>query len=335
MSRDNSDLLRRWAETLEASLPALGRVVALERFALGRSNPTYRVRTTMTDYVLRKKPEGFLLPTAHQVEREARILQRLEVASFPSPRVLFVCEHSQSPIGVPWYAMTFVLGRQTEDPRLDLLTRSDRRPAYESMMKVLASMHALDWRGLQLADLERPGSFVARQIARWSRQVADSTVVPPKALTELLQALTSWTPEAPLVLCHGDFRFGNLILAPTEPCVAAVLDWELAAVGDAHADLAHAVLAHYLPVDAGGVRGLNLEQLGLPAEQDLIDAYVAAGGRPPDQSWNLYLAFVAFRAAAIAHGVHTRALTGQTESAEIGPARLATQRYAEAGLALL
>jgi aminoglycoside phosphotransferase (APT) family kinase protein len=334
---DDPDRIRAklWMARLNAAMPAFGEVRAICGFAAGRSNPTYLVEAQRGTYVLRKKPDGPLLPTAHQVEREARILQALEPTGFPAPRVLMVQTSPDHAIGTAWYAMTFARGRQTEDADLGLLQTAERRPAYLDMIQVLARLHRLDWVGLGLGDLRRPGGFVSRQVRRWARQLDQISPAPCDDLVQLARELESWTPEAADCLIHGDYRPGNLIFNSGAPRIEAVLDWELAAIGDAFCDLAHALLPFRMGSAEGGLADRPVDRLGLPDEEELIAAYVAAGGARPGADWPMYLAFASFRGAAIAHGVRVRAEAGQAAVSEIAPAERWAARLAGLGRSLM
>lgn len=251
--RFDEDALARY---LGANLPGFGGLRAVRQFQGGQSNPTYHLETPTGSYVLRKKPAGRLLPSAHAVDREFTVLRALAGSDVPVPRVHLLCT-DESVIGQMFYVMDHVEGRVFADRLLPGCTVAERADMYDDMNRVLAALHRVDFRSIGLSTFGRADGYVKRQIARWSRQYRDSRVIDLPAMDRLLE----WLPEhAPATdeaaIAHGDFRLGNLIFHPTEPRVVAVLDWELSTIGHPLADLAYNCLAYRLP-HLGG-RGFGL-----------------------------------------------------------------------------
>lgn len=302
----------------------------IRQFQGGQSNPTFLLTTSAGRYVLRKKPPGTLLPSAHQIEREYRVISALHGSAVPVPRPVVLCEDA-AVIGTAFYVMEYVAGRVVPRPEQADLTPDDRTAMIGAMAETMAALHAVDWAAAGLADFGKPDDYLGRQIARWSRQYEASIVDgPDPAMENLTRWLTEAKPtDVQVTIAHGDFRMGNLIFAPDAPRVAAVLDWELATLGDPLADLAYCCLPYHLPgvgADARGYQGLDIEALGIPSEDAVLATYCAATGRAGIGHWSFYLAFSAFRLAAICHGVYARAKKGNASSAdalEVG--RRATQ----------
>ena len=293
----------------------------------GQSNPTFRISTDQGSFVLRKKPAGTLLPTAHAIEREYRVMQALQRTPVPVPRMLAWCQDSTI-VGTPFYLMEFVEGRVLMDQSLPGMGQAERAAVYAEMNRVIAVLHAIDAEAVGLGDYGRRGQYVARQVARWSRQTLESTIAVPAALRRLIDWLPSHLPqnEASAVV-HGDYRLDNLVLHPTEPRIIAVLDWELSTLGDPIADLAYQCMSWHIPAALWrGIGGLDLASLGIPSEAAYLARYTEATGRDPASSWNFYLAFNLFRVAAIMHGIAQRAADGSAASAD------AAETGAKAGL---
>lgn len=304
---------------LERHLPGLRLPLAVSRFSGGQSNPTYLVTDARGQrYVLRKKPAGQLLASAHAVEREYRVMKALEGSEVPVARMLCLCE-DPAVIGTPFYLMEFVKGRIFWDPALPELGAPERAAAYEDMNRVIAALHAVDPTAVGLADFGRPGNFIQRQVDRWTRQYRASQTDHVAAMEALIEWLPRHLPaEGAAAICHGDFRLDNLIFHPTEPRVVAVLDWELSTRGDPLADLAYHLLPWRLTADQfRGMAGKDLAQLGIPDERAYLQRYAERTGRQvgADQ-WDFYVAFSLFRLAAILQGILKRALDGTANSAE-------------------
>jgi aminoglycoside phosphotransferase (APT) family kinase protein len=260
--------------------------------------------------VLRKQPPGKLLPSAHRVDREYRVLSGLRDTDVPVPRTHLLCE-DPSVIGTAFYVMDYVEGRILRDPLLPDLAPRDRAAVFDAMVDVLARLHRVDVAALGLADFGRPGNYFSRQIKRWAQQYELSKTEEIPAMARLAEWLPRHVPEDDTVtLVHGDYRLENLILHPTEPRVLAVLDWELSTLGHPLADLAYNCLFDVL----GGRQGEATAVPGVPAESDYVAAYAARTGRDPGRHWNFCVAFSAFRLAAISQGVYARALQGNAAS---------------------
>lgn len=304
---------------LQDTLPEVGDRLAVKQFQGGQSNPTFLLETDGGRYVLRKKPPGKTLPSAHMVEREYKVMRALsEYTEVPVPNVRVLCEDSEV-IGTPFYVMDFLEGRIVSHSALRALDRQERLPAHHSAIDTLAALHSVDVNAIGLADYGRPEGYVARQVARWSKQyLASKTDELPE-----MDRLMAWLPENlpstdECAIAHGDYRFGNLMLAPDSPEVIAILDWELSTLGHPLADLAYYCLPYHLPSDLEGMRGLkgeDLEALGIPTEQETLDRYCARTGRDGIDDWHVYLAFSLFRLAAILQGVYKRALDGNAANA--------------------
>ena len=285
--------------------------VSVTQFQGGQSNPTYRLSSPGGEYVLRRKPPGKLLPSAHAVDREYRIITALASTRVPVPRTYALCE-DDAVIGTAFFIMEWVRGRVVADPLLPGMSSSDRATIYDSMNEVLATLHRVDLEATGLADYGRPGSYFARQIHRWTTQYRASETERIEAMEQLIAWLPARVPadERPTVV-HGDFRPGNLILHPTEPRVVAVLDWELSTLGSPLADLAYNCMPYRLePSTLGGVLGAPLGEMGLPSEADYLAAYCRRTGRSSIPDWEFYLAFAMFRLAAIAQGIMGRVIAG-------------------------
>jgi aminoglycoside phosphotransferase (APT) family kinase protein len=281
--------------------------------------------------VLRRKPPGKLLPSAHAVDREYRVLAALAAhTTVPVPRPYVLCE-DDSVIGTIFYVMDCVHGRLFRDANLPGATPAERRALYDSINDVLARLHLVDWKAVGLADFGRPGDYYARQIHRWSQQYRASETEKIEAMEQLMQWLPKNIPaSAETTLVHGDYRPGNMIMHPTEPRVAAVLDWELSTLGDPIVDFAYHVMAwHVDPQQFRGIAGLDWAALGIPDEASYVARYCERTGVPVPRDWNFYLAFNMFRIAAILQGIMKRVTIGTAASAQAADAGRRARPMAE------
>jgi aminoglycoside phosphotransferase (APT) family kinase protein len=304
------------ASWMQAHVPGFRGPLEVDQFAGGQSNPTYRLRTPEAAYVLRRKPPGKLLPGAHAIEREARVMAALGQAGFAVPRVHALCE-DDAVIGSAFFVMDLVEGRIFWDASFSELPREQRAAHMDAMNATLAALHRLDPARLGLADFGRSGGYVARQVARWSRQyLEDDAAGRHPAMDRLVDWLPAHLPIAdePAVV-HGDFRADNMIFHPGEPRVIAVLDWELSTLGDPLADFAYHAMTYRMPRDIlGGIAGIDPASQGLPTEQEYVAAYCRRTQRQDIPDLDYYIAFNMFRFAAILHGIRGRALRGTAAS---------------------
>ncbi len=305
------DRLTPW---LREHVPGSDGAITVEKFAGGQSNPTYAVGVDgVTRFVLRKKPPGVLLPSAHAVEREYRITRALADSDVPVARPLALCEDA-SVIGTPFFVMTYAAGRNFWDPTLPELSAPERSAIYGEMNRVIAAIHNVDPVAAGVDDFGPPGDYFARQAARWTKQYRASETQPIEAMEQLIAWLPANNPgRTARRIVHGDFRNDNMIFAPDAPRVLAVLDWELSTIGDPLADLAGHMMAWRLPPgDYRGLAGLDLASLGIPDEAHHLAFYAEnTGGAMPDPGeWRYALALAFFRDAAIRQGIARRALDG-------------------------
>ncbi|MEM7412634.1 MAG: phosphotransferase [Myxococcota bacterium] len=289
--------------------------LAIRQFEGGQSNPTYLVERGGEQFVLRKKPPGKLLPSAHQVDREYRVMTALRETDVPVPETLVLCE-DDAVIGTSFFLMRFVPGRVIADMVLPGFETAERSALYEDLARVMAALHTVDPETVGLGDFGRPGNYYARQISRWSRQYEDSKTGALPSMDALIDWLPKHIPESDETrIAHGDFRVGNCILHPTEPRVMAVLDWELCTLGHPLADLAYFCQAYHTEAVPGAtLMDSDLGALGIPEESAFLDRYCALAGRGPIDDWAFYLVFVMFRSAAIVQGVYKRGLDGNASS---------------------
>ncbi|XP_075034562.1 acyl-CoA dehydrogenase family member 10 isoform X2 [Mixophyes fleayi] len=315
------DSLNKYLENMfgeESSGPLLVR-----QFSHGQSNPTYYVKFNGKELVLRKKPPGKLLPAAHAVEREYRILKALGEAGVPVPKVFSLCEDS-SIIGTPFYLMEYLTGRIFKDPSLPGLDAKQRGAIYTAMNKVLCKIHSVDIQKAGLEDYGKQGEYVQRQIQIWTKQYRSSETRTIPAMERLIEWLPHHLPAGQnTTVVHGDFRLDNLIFHQDKVEVLGVLDWELSTLGDPMSDVAYNCLTHYLPHDLPiqkGLKNYDLKELGIPTAEEYFHQYCEYRGIPKVEDRNFYMAFSFFRLAAIVQGVYKRSLTGQASSAnaEVG-----------------
>jgi aminoglycoside phosphotransferase (APT) family kinase protein len=289
--------------------------LAAEQFEGGHSNPTYKLLSGAGSYVLRRKPLGQLLPSAHAVDREYRVMRALSGTAVPVPEVYALCE-DDAVIGSAFYVMEFLDGRVFWDPRLPDLDRAERQAIFQSMNAVIAALHSVDHVKVGLAEFGRPGNYLARQIARWSRQYQASETEKQPAMDRLIEWLPCHLPpEGEPRIVHGDYRIDNLIFHPTDPRAIGVLDWELSTIGDPLADFAYHTMAwRVTPELFRGLAGVDFAALGIPSEEEYVAAYGERIGRGRTADWEFYMVYSLFRLAAIMQGIAKRALDGTAAS---------------------
>jgi aminoglycoside phosphotransferase (APT) family kinase protein len=290
----------------------------LRQFQGGQSNPTFLLETATQKYVLRKKPPGVLLPSAHQIDREYRIQNALLGTGVPVAMMRLYCA-DPAIIGTEFYVMDFLSGRVFSDVLMPELTPPERGAVQRDLFTTIGHLHAVDYTALGLADFGRPTHYVARQLARWRSQYEAAQTEDLPAMTKLMDWLGTHMPERDeSAIAHGDFRLGNMMVHDTEPRIIAVLDWELATLGHPLADLAYCCMPFHLPHIAGplhGYGGLDLAAHGLATEDEMLELYCRVTNRTgiPDQKF--FLGFAMFRSAAIVEGVYARALAGNAADA--------------------
>src|SRR3989441_6659002 len=290
----------------------------IEQFKGGQSNPTYRLSaSTGKKYVLRRKPPGKLLPSAHAVDREYRVIKALSEKGFPVARPHVLCE-DDSVIGTAFYVMDYVEGRVLWDQSLPGMSKAERFAIWDELNRVITQLHSLDYRELGLESFGKPGNYIERQVARWSKQYQASETERMEAMNNLIDWLPkNIPPENATTVVHGDYRLDNAIFHPAEPKILAVLDWELSTRGDPLAAFAyHCMSWHIPPGQFRGIGGLDLAALGIPSESQYIASYCGRAARGEIEHWDFYLAYNLFRIAAILQGVMKRALEGTAASAQ-------------------
>ena len=294
----------------------------IETLVGGQSNPTYKVISGTKQFVLRKKPDGKLIPSAHAIDREHRVMSALTHTNVPVPKMLAYCE-DESIVGTPFFLMSYIDGRTFTEQSLPGLKKEDRTAIYTEMNRVLAAIHDVDYQSLGLDSFGKPGNYFSRQVGRWSRQVQESTIPIPAALKKIMDWLPLNIPiDDETTLVHGDFRLDNMIFDHNENKVIGVLDWELSTLGHPIADFSYQCMSWRIPPSLWrGINGLDLDELGIPSEAEYIKMYEFNSGRKVAADWDFYMAYNFFRIAAILHGVAQRAADGNasaTDAAENG-----------------
>ena len=291
----------------------------LNKFPSGQSNPTYKIAAASGDYVLRRKPFGQLLPSAHAVDREYRLLSALHPLGFPSPRPLALCDDPEV-IGAIFYVMELAKGRPYPDGALPGFDPPTRRRMYEQLVDTLADLHNIDPDAAGLSDFGRPGNYFERQVARWTKQYRDSQTDDLPEMERLIDYLPASLPDQSRVsIVHGDYRIDNVVF--DEGKLTAVLDWELATLGDPLADFSYLAMQWMMPADGGaGLGGLDLTGLGIPTLDENVERYSSRSGVPVADKLDWYFAYNLFRLAGIVQGIKKRVLDGtasHTHAAEM------------------
>jgi aminoglycoside phosphotransferase (APT) family kinase protein len=322
-TKDAAGPLRLDAARLEswlaAHVPGFAGPLAVRQFKGGQSNPTYLLETPGRSYVLRRKPPGKLLPSAHAVDREFRVISALHRQNFPVPEPVIYCADTEV-TGTPFFVMGYVAGRIFWEPHLPGSAPAERAAVYDAANATIARLHGFDPAVIGLGDYGRGENYVARQIERWSKQYRASET----QTIDDMERLIAWLPQhlpppGPVRLIHGDFRLDNAIVAADGPGLLAVLDWELSTLGDPLADFSYHLMKYHMPpTDTGGGTGTlvghDLDALGIPSEQHYIEAYAARTGLDPRPHLDVYLAYNFFRIAAILQGIAGRVRDGTAAS---------------------
>ncbi|MBV8687746.1 MAG: phosphotransferase [Alphaproteobacteria bacterium] len=313
--RFDSRALEEW---MRREVPGFAGPLTVEQFKGGQSNPTYKLATAGGDYVLRRKPPGRLLPGAHAVEREYRVLAALGAQGFPVPRVHGLCT-DEAVIGTAFYVMDLVEGRIFWEADFPQVPREARPAYFDAMNATIAALHRIDPEAAGLGDYGKPGNYFERQIGRWSRQyLGDAEAGRVASMDRLVEWLPANIPDAgeESRVIHGDFRCDNMIFHPTEPRVTAVLDWELSTLGHPLADFTYHLMVYRMPAGVStGLAGRDLAALNIPSEADYVAAYCRRTGRDGIADIDFYMAFNMFRLAAIVHGIKGRLVRGTAASA--------------------
>ena len=334
MSAQDLDISRLGAY-LQSVIPGFGTLQAARKFPGGQSNPTFRLTASSGEYVLRRKPPGVLLQSAHAVDREYRVLKALSRTEVPVAKVLHLCE-DDSIVGSMFYVMEFVQGRIFWDPALPGQSTEERGAIYDQMNRALAAIHTVDLTAAGLSDYGKPGNYFERQFARWSRQYRASET---EHIAEM-EALIDWlganmvADDGRVALVHGDYRIDNVMFALDAPRAIAGMDWELSTLGHPYADLAYQCMMWRWTGRPGlaGLGGLDVTQLGIPTEADYVARYCQRVGLDGIDNWSFYVAFGAFRLAAIVQGVRKRALDGNASNEKAMQAGQLTQPLANLGI---
>ncbi len=336
----DTSALQRW---LQAQVPGFAGPLTVTQFKGGQSNPTYHLQTPGQAYVMRSKPGPVsrLLPSAHAIEREYRVMHALRDTDVPVPRMHALCQ-DESVIGRAFYVMQCVEGRVLWDQTLPDLPKEQRDAYWDELNRVIAALHAVDPNAVGLVDYGKPGNYFERQIGRWSKQYQASITEPIEAMDRLIEWLPAHIPasareESQVAIVHGDYRLDNVIFHPTEPRILAVLDWELSTLGHPLADFSYHCMSWHIPNSLGrGIGGLDPVSLGIPTEAEYIRRYVQRLPRRFDAvalaaDWNFYLAYNLFRIAAILQGIARRVVDGTAASAQARAAGAGARPLAELG----
>jgi aminoglycoside phosphotransferase (APT) family kinase protein len=322
----------RLAAWLGPRIEGFGDHLQVRQFQGGASNPTFLLTTEAADgpkrYVLRKKPPGQLLSSAHQVDREYRVMKALEGLA-PVPHMRALCEDAEV-IGTAFYVMDYLEGRIFRDAALPDLEPAERAAVYDQLNATLARLHQVDFATVGLSDYGRPGNYFERQVVRWTRQYRDAETQAVPEMEALIEALPGRIPgDQSVSIAHGDYRLENVMFHPTEPKLIAVLDWELSTIGHPLADIAYnGFMWRSHSPSWGTLDGVDFATSGIPTEADYVTAYCRRTGRPGIEDWAFYMAFGIFRLASISQGVYRRVLAGNAASdrpAENGAPALARQ----------
>jgi len=291
--------------------------LTVSQFKGGQSNPTYKIDTPNQAYVLRRKPPGKLLPSAHAVDREYTVMKALGGAGFPSPVMYGLCM-DRDVIGTEFYVMEFVEGRIFWDPLLPGLSNDERGQLYDASNATLAQLHSIDHEAAGLGDYGKPGNYFQRQIGRWTKQYKAAETSDIAAMNKLMDWLPDAAPQQERTsVVHGDYRLDNMIFHPTEPRVIAVLDWELSTLGDPLADFTYQLMGWVMPPEVrNGFAGVDIAALGIPSIEDYTATYCQRTGRDGIPALDFYIAYNTFRLASIVQGVYSRALQGNASNAK-------------------
>jgi len=328
------------ARYLHGRLPGFDGTLKVEQFKGGQSNPTFLLTASSGRYVLRRKPPGNLLPSAHAVDREFRVISALHGTEVPVARAHVLCE-DPGVIGTMFYVMDYVEGRVLWDPRLPEMTREQRGAHYDELGRVIAALHQVDYAAVGLADYGKPGQYIERQVARWTKQYRAAETERIDAVEGLIEWLPAHIPPGDeTAIVHGDYRFDNVIFHPSEPRILAVLDWELSTLGHPLVDFAYHCMTWHMSSAEGsrGLAGADLAALGIPTEAEYLQAYLRRTGRSEPvgaADWRYYMVFNMFRLVGILQGIMARALQGNASNARALEAGKRARPLAEQAWALV
>jgi aminoglycoside phosphotransferase (APT) family kinase protein len=324
--------VERLAAFMREHVDGFGGELEVQQFKGGQSNPTFLLNSAGKQYVLRRKPPGVLLQSAHAVDREYRVITALAGTDVPVAKSHALCE-DPNVIGTVFYIMDFVEGRIFWDPSLPGMTPAERSEIFAEMNRVIATLHSVDYQAVGLGDYGRPGSYLERQVARWTKQYRASETERIEAVDKLIEWLPKNIPgDDETRIVHGDFRLDNVVFHPTEPRILAVLDWELSTLGHPLSDFAyHCMTWRMEPGQARGLAGLPLPELGIPPEEAYLAMYCARTGRGEISraNWEYYMVFNMFRLVGILQGITKRALLGNAASSEAESTGKRTRPLAE------